>query len=163
MNPISIPDVIWAILMTVLGGIFYSLIMMGKARQEGEGPDGYKFLRTVIWGALVGAVAYYLGLDFSSANEYLMLALNGYVVILVDQVASGIWRQYGVKIQQWLENKKSEIEPPEDEKKEEDKKEGEKKEGEEAKEPEKPKDEPKKEDAPKEAPKPAEEPKEAPK
>lgn len=162
MNPLAIPQLIWAVLMTILGGVFYSLVMMTKARQEGESPDGLKFLRTVIWGALVGSVAYYMGLDFSAANEYLYIVQNGFVVIIVDQLASAIWRQHGQTIQKWLENKKTD--EKEDEK-EGEKKEEEKKEEAEAKEPEKPKDAPKEPDAPKppEPVKPAEEPKEAPK
>ena len=108
MNPLAIPQLVWAILMTILGGIIYSILMYGKARQEGEGLDGYKFLRTIIWGILIGCVAFYMGIDFASASDYLYTAVNGYVVILTDQLASAIWRQHGITIQNWLNNLKSE-------------------------------------------------------
>ena len=113
-------QIAWAILLTVISGIVYSLIFYAKAWKEGEEFSYPKFVRTVIWGALIGVFAYQLRLSMPDAELYMTTFGGGFLVIIVDQIATAFWAKYGAAILAALGMKP---EPPAEPPKEEEKKE----------------------------------------
>lgn len=85
----------WAVFLTIISGIVYSLIFYAKAWKSGETFSYQKFVRTIIWGTLIGVFAYYLKLDLPDAELYMTTFGGGFLVIIVDQAASGFWSRYG--------------------------------------------------------------------
>lgn len=92
-----------SVLGTVGLAILYSFIGFGKARSiDLENFAGKKFLRTLIYGVVVGLLLAYWGLGvtadtFSQADAWVGNAAGGFLVIVIDQVSSWIWKKMSAK------------------------------------------------------------------
>ena len=77
-----------------VGGMLYALTGYFKARQRnGEDFDVNKFLKTLVLGAVLGAVNYYFGLGWVG-DDIAMLALSGEVAV-IEQVLKAIFEKRG--------------------------------------------------------------------
>ena len=107
---------VWAIILTVISGIVYSVLLYAKAWKAGEEFSGAKFVRTVIWGAVIGIFAYQLQLSMPDAELYMTTFGGGFIVIIVDQAAILFWSKYGAAIMAALGQKpEPPAEPPKEE------------------------------------------------
>jgi len=88
----------WAVFLTVMSGIVYSLIFYAQAKKAGETFSGEKFVRTILWGAVVGVFAYQLNLSMPEADAYTTTFGGGFLVMVMDQAAIIIWKKYGAAI-----------------------------------------------------------------
>ena len=113
-------QIAWAVILTIISGIVYSLIMYVQAWKDGEEFSGQKFVRTVIWGAVIGVFAYQFNLSMPDASLYTTTFGGGFLVIIVDQLAIIIWKRYGAAILAAFGQKP---EPPAEPPKQEEKKE----------------------------------------
>jgi len=75
-----------------LAGAAYAIAGYFKARQKnGENFDMNKFLKTLVLGAVLGAVNYYFGLGWVG-DDIAMLALSGEVAV-IEQVLKAIFEK----------------------------------------------------------------------
>jgi len=87
-----------SVLTTVGLAILYSFVGFGKAKIDLEKFSGPKFVRTLIIGAVVGVVLAWQGYGVTAetmgqAESYVGNAAGGFLVVLIDQVSSWIWKK----------------------------------------------------------------------
>ncbi len=91
------------ILIGVAGGILSGLMAaaLGYAKNVGSEFDDKAFIKTVVIGMFVGAVAAYMGLSYENAMAY-VTTTGG--LVLFEYVEKAIWRRIGERVKAFLRN-----------------------------------------------------------
>lgn len=74
-----------------------TLFSKSLKRDDFEGFEPYKILRTIVLGIAVGGFFWYTGIEATRGNFKEVIASQGFLIVVVDQVSKAIWR-YGKEI-----------------------------------------------------------------
>ena len=80
------------IVMSLGMAFLLSVVTYLTKMQKGEGFDAYKFLRTLVIGAVIGGVAWQQHIQITGENWESYITANAGVIAFIDQGFKLIWR-----------------------------------------------------------------------